>query len=825
MADLGIVTTLGVPISAHERIEGVLFVSNRVPRPFTEHDEAILSRLADKAAVAIQNAQLHGELREKLAQTETLLGVSQDLTGTLDATEMMRRVAKTAAQALGADMAGAFFADAEQRDLRPIAGYHVPPHLLADFMTSAIPIKGHRLLEEAWERRQAVWSSDVEADTRVDRGVLQRFPHRSALFCPMVVQGAPIGGVFLTWFEQEHRFTPAEVQLIEGISRQAGVALANARLVEELKTRHGRLESLLEVTRQLSRIQPLPSLLEGIAQVCGQLLGSNSVGIRLVEGDELVLSGVWDDGAKVATKVRLKIGESISGCVAVTGEALLVTDPENDPRLIPEHRAQARNLGYRAWLAVPIKMGERLVGVLSVRTKQPAGFSADDVAIATAFASQAAVTIENTRLYHEVRRGYDELSQTQDQLMHAQKMEAVGRLAGGIAHDFNNLLTVVIGRSQFALARLEAGNPVRSDLEIIGATGKRAAALTRQLLAFSRKQVLKPTVLDLATVVAELTPMLQRLVGEDVEFAIVPGPGEGSVLADRGQLEQVLANLVVNARDAMPRGGRLTIRTEHVELDAACTGGHPEVRPGPYAILAVSDTGSGMSPEVQARIFEPFFTTKEVGKGTGLGLSTIYGIVRQHAGWIAVESEPGRGSTFKIYLPRIAEAAEPPKSAPAPVETPGGVETILLVEDEAEVLALAREALAMKGYTVLEAPNGGEAVRIAAERISPIHLLVTDVVMPGLNGREVAARVRRSHPESRVLYMSGYTDDAIARHWRRNLALAFLAKPFTPHGLALKVREVLDALAPREKPSSELDSETGAGRYAATRGCSNGWSS
>ena len=381
----------------------------------------------------------------------------------------------------------------------------------------------------------------------------------------------------------------------------------------------------------------------------------------------------------------------------------------------------------------------------------------------------------------------------EEQLRQAQKMEAVGQLAGGVAHDFNNLLTIITGHSQLLLQDFDSSSPVRSKIGLIRATADRAAALTRQLLAFSRKQILEPTVLDLTAVVTGLTSMLQRLIGEDIEFAIVPGMGAGRVLADQGQLEQVLMNLVVNARDAMPHGGRLTIQTARVEIDRAFTALHPEVVPGVYAMLAVSDTGRGMNPEVQARIFEPFFTTKEVGKGSGLGLSTVYGIVRQHEGCITVESELGRGSTFRVYLSRVADEAEASVPVATPTKTPRGVETLLVVEDEAEVRALVRDALAMTGYKVLEAADGRAALRIAEEEAGDIHLLVTDVVMPGLNGAQVADRIKASHPETRVLYMSGYTDDRIGHHGVLTPGTILLSKPFTPDALARKVREALDA--------------------------------
>jgi PAS domain S-box-containing protein len=381
----------------------------------------------------------------------------------------------------------------------------------------------------------------------------------------------------------------------------------------------------------------------------------------------------------------------------------------------------------------------------------------------------------------------------EEQLRQAQKMEAIGQLAGGVAHDFNNLLTVIKGRSHLLLQDFDSSSPVGSKIELIHATADRAAILTRQLLAFSRKQILEPTVLDLTAVVTGLTPMLQRLIGEDVEFTIVPGTGAGRVRADRGQIEQVLMNLVVNARDAMPHGGRLTIQTARVEIDQAFTAYHPEVPPGAYAIIAVSDTGSGMSPEVQARIFEPFFTTKEVGKGSGLGLSTVYGIVRQHGGCITVESELGRGSTFRVYLSRVAVTTEASVSAATPTEAPRGVETLLLVEDETEVRALARDVLETLGYKVLEAPDGHAALEIAEQEAGHIDLLITDVVMPGLNGVQVAERLKASHLETRVLYTSGYADDKITSHGVLTSGTMLLCKPFTPDELASKVREVLDA--------------------------------
>ncbi len=394
--------------------------------------------------------------------------------------------------------------------------------------------------------------------------------------------------------------------------------------------------------------------------------------------------------------------------------------------------------------------------------------------------------------YQGIIRDVTERKRLEEQNRQLQKMEAVGRVAGGVAHDFNNLLTVISGRTHLLLNRLEAAGQAREDLVLIQKTSERAAGLVKQLLAFSRKQILEPSVLDLNAVVDSIAPLLGRLIGEDIELAVRPGPGLGRVRADQGQLEQVIMNLAVNARDAMPGGGRLTIEAGNVELDERYARSHVGAAPGSYVMLAVSDNGTGMDADTQAHIFEPFFTTKEEGKGTGLGLSTVYGIVKQSGGNIWVYSEPGQGTSFKIYLPRVEEpadglAAEAPAAPP-----PRGSETVLLVEDDDEVRGLAREILDAFGYHVLEARRGDEAVAIAVQHAGVIHLLVTDVVMPGMNGREVAEAVARQRPETKVLYLSGYTENAIVHHGIVDRRTAFLQKPFAPDTLARKVREVLD---------------------------------
>ena len=391
-----------------------------------------------------------------------------------------------------------------------------------------------------------------------------------------------------------------------------------------------------------------------------------------------------------------------------------------------------------------------------------------------------------------IGRDVTERVQLEQQLRQAQKMEAVGRLAGGIAHDFNNILTAITGYVDLLLEDLGPTDPRREDAQEVRKAADRAASLTRQLLAFSRQQVMQPRVLDLNALVTELEKMLRRLLGEDIDLATRLDPGLAAVKADPGQLEQVIVNLAVNARDAMPAGGKLTIETANTALDDAYTREHFPAKPGRYVLLAVSDTGTGMTSEVQAHLFEPFFTTKERGKGTGLGLATVYGIVKQSGGFIWVYSEPGHGSTFKIYLPQVEEAAEPRAAAASPAPR-RGTETVLLAEDEAPVRAVARQVLERQGYKVLEAPSAEAALDLAQRYSGPIHLLLTDVVMPGLSGHDLAERLATLRPETRVIYMSGYTDDAITRHGMLEPGLAYVQKPFTPDVIARKVREVLDA--------------------------------
>jgi CheY-like chemotaxis protein len=380
----------------------------------------------------------------------------------------------------------------------------------------------------------------------------------------------------------------------------------------------------------------------------------------------------------------------------------------------------------------------------------------------------------------------------QDVGRQVQKIEAVGRLAAGVAHDFNNILTAITGHSELLLRQLDADDPRRRNAEQIEKAAYRAAGLTRQLLIFSRKQVIEPRVLNLNTVILDIKKMLCRLLGEDIDFCTLLDPAAGHIKADPGQIEQVIMNLAVNARDAMPTGGKLTVTTANTTLDKKHLKNFPDMDAGDYVTLAIADTGTGMSEEVKVHLFEPFFTTKPSGKGTGLGLATCFGIVKQNAGHINVHSELGSGTTFKIYFPQVQSALEPLRVRNQPIEVAGGNETVLLVEDEPVVRELAVATLREKGYTVVEAGNGEEGLRLARQHDGAIDLVLTDVVMPVMGGKEMADALRTSHPGTKVLFTSGYTEDALGHHGVLRPGILFLPKPYLTSTLARKVREVLD---------------------------------
>lgn len=467
-------------------------------------------------------------------------------------------------------------------------------------------------------------------------------------------------------------------------------------------------------------------------------------------------------------------------------------DFQNDPR-ISLWRERAIQSGYAACAAFPLRVASHPIGAIAFYEHEPNFFNDEVIRLLDALADDISFALDSIEKEKQRKRVEAALRDSEVRLRQAQKMEAIGRLAGGVAHDFNNLLTAITGYSDLLLLKLTDDLPLRHHAEEIKKASERAAALTQQLLAFSRKQVLQPRILDLNAVIADMDEMLHRLIGENIELVILKEPALRKTKADPGQVTQVLMNLVINSRDSMPQGGKIIIETSNFDVNAGFVTHHPGLKEGPYLVLAVSDTGCGMDADILSHLFEPFFTTKEKGKGTGLGLSTVYGIVKQSGGYIEVHSKVREGTTFRVYLPRFAGEANEAASRSLLPKTTRGNETLLLVEDEENVRTLVRQVLEMNGYTVLEAKDALHALELSRTYGGPIQLILTDVVMPMMGGRELAEKIVLLRPDIKVLYMSGHTDDAILHHGTLQSNMAFLQKPFTPSALANKIRAVLDA--------------------------------
>ncbi len=561
--------------------------------------------------------------------------------------------------------------------------------------------------------------------------------------------------------------------------------------ITERKRVEERLTAQYAITRVLAESRSLEEAVPKIMQAVGQNLEWDCGFFWRVDRAASVLrcldqwhaSGVKAEPFLDKTwDITFKHEEGLPGRIWANGKAAWITDVARDANF--PRQLLANEVGFHGAFGFPVRVGGDIEGVIELYSRQ---VRVPDNELLKMI-DDVGLKLEQ---FGDRTRAQEALQQAEAQLRQSQKMEAVGRLAGGVAHDFNNLLTVIRGYSELLLARLPADEPIRKDMIEIKKAADRASGLTRQLLAFSRRQFIAPKVIDLNALIANMDGMLRRLLGEDiVELCTALNPHTGSIRADAGQIEQVIMNLAVNARDAMPKGGRLTIETRNVTIGNPTRQTPAGVRPGAYVLLAVRDTGHGMDEETQSHLFEPFFTTKEKGKGTGLGLSTVYGIVKQNGGSILVESQKDQGATFKIYLPLVDQGA--PGAVVPDVEPVHGRETILLVEDEPSVRGLVHETLRLHGYTVLEARHGIEALMTGAKHQGPIHLLLTDVVMPQMSGPEVAEKIQIVRPGIKVLYMSGYPDHPVFEQGGISRDASFLPKPFTPNVLAKKVREVLD---------------------------------
>jgi two-component system cell cycle sensor histidine kinase/response regulator CckA len=673
---------------------------------------------------------------------------------------------------------------------------------------------------------------------------------------PLVAEGKTIGVLVVQTYAEGLRYGDTELNILRFVSTQIALAIARRRAVEALRESEERLRALESATTEAVALHDAGRILEvndAFVRMFGyshpsEVIGRSVLEFGAPEGNRQVMEALRTGRETPYESTGLRkdgsvfVAELTGRAAHFRGKAVRMTAIRDiTARRRAEEARRASEAGYRALVDQAIfgiyrsTPGGRLLTVNPALVRMLGYDSAEEVLALDMAREVYAEPTERSRLLVEhagadfreadvvwkrkdgrlinvrltVRVVYapdgeiecfesfaEDVTEKRalgEQLRQAQKMEAVGRLAGGIAHDFNNLLTAILSYVDFLLLSLGSDHPAREDAEEVRRAALKAADLTRQLLAFSRRQVLQPKLLDLNTIVVEMEKLLRRLIGEDVVLLTSLAGGLGVVRADPSQLEQVIVNLSVNARDAMPAGGTLTIETANVEAGGIHGQGRVAVAPGRYVMLRMRDTGEGMDARTQARLFEPFFTTKEQGRGTGLGLATVYGIVKQSGGYIWVDSERGKGTTFTVHLPRVEAAGTAAGPPAAHRESPRGAETILLVEDDDAVRDLCRRALVAQGYRVLEASNGEQALELAEEHGGPIHLLLTDVVMPGINGRELAERLGATRPDAALLFVSGYTEDVMVHRGAQEADIPFLQKPFTPAGLLGKVREVLDA--------------------------------
>jgi len=711
----------------------------------------VLRKTLKQHDMVMENVRLYRELERQLLRTETLLTVSRSVSSTLEENEVLRRTTREMVRALGADTGGAWFLTSDKTGFFPVVGYHTPKAMLATLSSSPLPA-AQEIIKQIMGLRSPIYSSDSQSDPRFDHPIYRLVPHKSLLIVPIEVKDTVIGVFLVVWLAECHHFAAEDLSLVQAIAQQAAIVIEKAQLFAQSESR--RLEIETSSRRFRDFVQELNAVVWNadavtwafsfVSQRAEAVLGYPIE--RWLSEPEFWIDHLHPDDREVTIAARR----------AAVAEA---RDFDAEYRIVAAD-------GRVVWFRDRAKVArDPDTGTVQLR----------------------GVMVDITAR----REAENALRESEQQLRQAQKMEAIGRLAGGVAHDFNNLLLVISGHASLLLNDFGNVGALRRRVETITRATDRAAGLTRQLLAFSRKQTLQPKLLDLNGLISDTSKMLRRLIGEDIELVLVSGSSLGTVKADPGQIEQVIMNLVVNARDAMPKGGRITIETGNAELDGAFGRGHPGARTGPHVFVSLTDTGCGMSPEIQAQVFEPFFTTKEKGKGTGLGLSTVYGIVKQHDGYISLKSAPERGTTFTMYLPRV-EAVADRENPQLAVPAARGSETVLLVEDDDAARELVHHILTTNGYQVMEEASGPEAQARCARTEGSIHLLLTDVVMPGLSGPELARRLAPERPEMKVLFISGYAVDALGQYGVLDPGTAFLEKPFTAEALTAKVREVLD---------------------------------
>jgi PAS domain S-box-containing protein len=814
-----------IPLTSKDQVIGTLALQTAKQNAYTEVDLKLAERISNQIAGAIANAQLFIERKrteeslqkseeeaKRLAQENaTVAEIGRIISSTLNIEEVYERFAEEVRKLIPLDRIALTTINPDHRSgtIAYVLGVEVEDRNQG----AVFPLTGS-FYEEIFSKRSGILVQTEDESELVERYPILLSTFRAGLLSmisvPLISKGEVIGVLHIRSLKP-NVYTELDLKLAESIGNQIAGAIANAQLFVERKRAEESLQKseeeakrlaqenaiIAEIGRIISSSLNIDEVYEHFAEEVRKLILFDRIVINFIDIEKGTVVNVYMAGKgivdrRVAEILTLK-GSGNAEMVRTKSTFLIQTEDFNEykdrfPMLLSTFQS-----GFRSIMNVPLFSKGQIIGGLLLRSFMPYAYSDKDVRLAERIGTQIAGAIANAQLFNERLRAEEKMKALEDQLRQSQKMEAVGRLAGGVAHDFNNLLTVIKGYGQISLAILKEGDPLKENIEEIQKAADRAASLTKQLLVFSRRQILELKVFHLNTILQDLYKMLHRIIGEDIELVYSLSNDLGQVKTDPTQMEQVILNLAINAKDAMPSGGKLTIETSNATLDESYTDSHIGVTPGDYVMLSVSDTGVGMTPEIKERIFEPFFTTKEKGKGTGLGLSIVYGIVQQSGGSIWVYSELGLGTTFKVFLPRIEEDAESLRPNAVPTKSLQGSETILVVEDEEIVRKLACKILEKNGYRVLEASNGEEALYIVQKQNgNPIHLVVTDVVMPGLSGRQLVDRLVSLWPQTKALYMSGYTNDAIAHHGVLDPGIAYIQKPFTPDDLIFKVRKVLD---------------------------------
>jgi PAS domain S-box-containing protein len=683
--------------------------------------------------------QAQNKLLDRFDQLQALYHMTEAMSRTVNIEEIYEEALHSLQSVLKVDHAAILLFDADGV-MRCKAWRGLSPEYRA-------AVEGHSPWSPEIKNPQPIFIADVERETTLMswRESILREGIRALGFLPLMGQGLLLGK-FMIAYNAPHQLNDEEARLAQTIASHVAFAIERARAIEAVQASEERFRQMAENIREVFWMSdPKQPAMLYVSPAYEEIWGQSCK--SLYEQPQSFFDAILPEDRE---RVRAAQAKQLQG--ELTHEEYRLRRPNGEIRWIWDHSFPIKDEAGQVY---------RIAGI------------AEDIT--------------------ERKRAEEALRKSEEQLRKSQRLEAIGRLAGGIAHDFNNMMTAIIGTAELAMLELHRDHPVRRDLKEIKQTADRAANLTRQLLAFARQQIIARGILNLNDLVINLDKMLRRLIGEDVELVMMPSPDIGFVKVDSGQMEQVIVNLAVNARDAMPAGGSLILQIANVTITQEAAAAHPELPPGEYVTLTMRDTGAGMTEEVKARLFEPFFTTKEIGKGTGLGLATCYGTIKQNGGHIEVESEIGKGSTFRIYLPRLEAVAGAMPEHDQIDAPPQGHETVLLVEDEPSVREIAARMLREQGYDVLVAANGDEALHLARSRPQePIHLLVTDVVMPRLSGKAVADQLRAVRPNLKVLFISGYSDDTLARHGAAEAELNFLQKPFSPSLLAYKIRDVLD---------------------------------